>query len=75
MKCVVCRQAETQIGTTTVTLERADLTLVFKNVPAQVCPNCGESYVDEQTSGQLLRDAEETARAGTKVEVREFAAV
>jgi len=74
MKCVVCKQAETKPGTTTVTLERGGLTVVFKGVPAQVCPNCGEDYVDSSVADQLLRDAEQTARNGTQVEVRQFVA-
>ncbi|MCC7352887.1 MAG: type II toxin-antitoxin system MqsA family antitoxin [Anaerolineae bacterium] len=74
MRCVICRQGETQPGTTTVTLECGDMTLVFKNVPAQVCDNCGEAYVDEQVSGQILSAAEEAARYGVQVDIREFIA-
>ena len=40
MKCIVCKQAETRAGTTTVTLERQSATFVFKDVPAQVCISC-----------------------------------
>ncbi|MFO7675500.1 MAG: type II toxin-antitoxin system MqsA family antitoxin [bacterium] len=72
MKCAVCRQAETQPGFATVTLERDGLTVVFKCVPAQVCPNCGEDYVDAAVAEKLLKNAEETARNGTQVEVRQF---
>lgn len=50
MKCVICKQGENLLGTVTVTLERDGTTLVFKNVPAQVCENCGEAYVDEATT-------------------------
>ena len=46
MKCVVCKKGETKAGTTTMTLERDGATLVFKSVPARVCANCGEAYVD-----------------------------
>ena len=74
MKCVICKQVETEEGTTTVTLERGKLTLVVKGVPAQVCPNCGESYVSDQVAGQLLRVAEEAVQAGVQVEFREFVA-
>ena len=45
MRCVICKQTEVRSGWATVTLERDSLTLVFKRVPAQVCPNCGEEYV------------------------------
>ena len=72
MDCLICKQGKTQLGTTTITLERAGTTVVFKNVPAQVCENCGEAYVDEETSGKLLEAAEEAARAGVVVDVREY---
>ncbi len=74
MKCVICKQGETRPGAVTVTLEREETTLVFKNVPAQVCENCGESYVDEATTEQLLTAAEAAVKAGVQVEVREFVA-
>lgn len=74
MRCVICMRGETAPGQTTVTLERNGLTLVFRNVPAQVCGNCGEAYVDEGTSGDILRRGEEAAKAGVVVDVREYRA-
>ena len=74
MKCVICRQGETRPGKATVTMERKNLTLIVKNVPAQVCANCGEEYVDEKTTVQLMKAAEETAKAGVQVDVREYIA-
>jgi YgiT-type zinc finger domain-containing protein len=74
MKCLICKQAETQPGVTTVTLERDGLTLVVKSVPARVCPNCGEAYVDEDATKQLLKTAEQMARSGTLVDVRQYVA-
>lgn len=74
MKCVICRQGETRPGKATVTLERNGTTLVIKNVPARVCANCGEEYVDDATTSQLLKAAEEAARAGVQVDVREYMA-
>ncbi len=74
MKCVICSQGNTQPGTATVTLTRESLTLVVKGVPAQVCENCGEEYVNEETSKQLLTTAEEAAQAGVQVDVRQYTA-
>jgi len=68
MKCVICKHGETRPGKTTVTLERDGLTLVFRNVPAEVCENCGEAYVDEATARDLMRRAEEAAEAGVMVD-------
>ncbi|MAU10372.1 MAG: hypothetical protein CL607_11160 [Anaerolineaceae bacterium] len=74
MKCVICKYEETKPGTVTVTLERGETTLVFKNVPAQVCENCGEAYVDEAITAQLLMDAEAAVKTGVQVEFRQFVA-
>ena len=72
MRCVLCRCGETRPGQTTVTLERDGSVIVFRNVPAQVCCNCGEAYVDRAVSGELLRTAEAEVRAGVHMAVREF---
>ena len=74
MKCVVCRNGETRKDKTTVTLERSETTLVVKGVPAEVCQNCGEAYVDEETTRRLLESAEAAVAAGVQVDVREYAA-
>ena len=72
MKCVVCKKGETKTGTTTMTLEKSGATLVFKNVPARVCVTCGEAYVDGDITKRLMQTADEAARAGIQVEVREY---
>jgi hypothetical protein len=53
-------------------LERDGFTHVVKQVPAQVCPNCGEDYVDEKVAGELLKSAEQMARAGAQVDIRQY---
>ena len=74
MKCVICKQGETKPGKATVTLERDGMTLVFKSVPANICANCGEEYVDEKTTKELLKSAEEAIKAGVQVDIREYIA-
>jgi YgiT-type zinc finger domain-containing protein len=75
MNCTICKNGETQPGTTTVTLERGETTLVFKSVPAQICENCGETYLDEESTRQLWVSAESAVEGGVQVEVRAFSAV
>ena len=72
IKCVICKHGETHAGTTTVTLTRGSMTLVFRGVPAQVCDTCGEEYLDEATTTRLLEVAEEAGAAGAQVEVPEY---
>ena len=71
-KCVTCKQGETRPGRATVTLTRDGTTLVIKGVPANICGNCGEEYIDEATTTRLMKVAEEAARAGVEVDVREY---
>ena len=72
MKCPICKAGETSEGVATVTLERDGLTLVVRGVPARVCRNCGEEYVVEAAATHLQAAAEEAARAGVKVDVRDY---
>ena len=74
MKCVICKVGETRSGRATVTLERDGTTLVIKNVPADICANCGEEYVDDATTELLLKIAEECVRSGVQISVRDYAA-
>ncbi|MBE9507613.1 MAG: type II toxin-antitoxin system MqsA family antitoxin [Chloroflexi bacterium] len=73
MKCVICKQGETQPGHTTVTLERDRTVLVYRNVPAEVCADCGEAYISEEVTAQLLEEAEKAVQARVQVDVRELA--
>ncbi|MCL6563750.1 MAG: YgiT-type zinc finger protein, partial [Firmicutes bacterium] len=36
--CVICKRGIPQAGTTTVTVERPGTLVVFRQVPAQICP-------------------------------------
>ncbi len=74
MKCIMCKFGETQPGTTTMTLERDATTIVVKNVPAEVCQTCGEAYVDQATTRQLLHLVDEAVRAGVQVDIRRYVA-
>ena len=73
-QCVICRNGETKQGKATITLERGKMLMIVKNVPAQVCEVCGEEYIDEDASRRLAEVAEEEAKNGVALEVREYAA-
>lgn len=74
MKCVICKHGETALGTTTVLLQRGETTVVIKGVPAEICDNCGEYYLSEETTRQVLALAEAAVAQGAEVEVLRFAA-
>jgi len=72
MKCVICKHGETKEGTTTVTLEKNNSTIVFKEVPAHICDNCGEKYIDEATTKELLKKARSIVKNGVEVDIRKY---
>ncbi len=72
MKCVICRHGETIEGATTITLERGTSTIIFKDVPAKICDNCGEKYIDDKITKILLKKANELIKNGTEVDIRKF---
>jgi YgiT-type zinc finger domain-containing protein len=70
MRCIVCRHGDTRPGTTMATFHRVGCTVV-NEVPAEVCENCGEVYVDETVTQQLLEMASEAREAHATVLVRD----
>nr|VFK53010.1 MAG: YgiT-type zinc finger domain-containing protein [Candidatus Kentron sp. TUN] len=75
MKCAICQNGNTEEGFTTVVLERDGTTLVFKQVPAEVCDNCGEEYVSSSVNRALLQRAREELHRGVALEMLDFAAL
>lgn len=74
MKCAICRHGETSPGQITVVLERNNAMLIFKNVPAEICKNCGEEYISADVNNRLLLSANEAAEKGIDLEILKYAA-
>jgi len=74
MKCTICKQGETLPGKTTVVLERGKTTVVIKDVPADICENCGEYYLTEEMTAKVMEMAEEAVKHNAEIEVLRFAA-
>jgi YgiT-type zinc finger domain-containing protein len=69
MECVICKNGTTSQGKVTVTLERNGSIIAIKDVPAQVCNNCGEYYLDAETTKEVLSKAEQAIQKGVEFEV------
>ncbi len=72
MKCAICRYGYTESGFTTVTLERHQTTLVFKQVPADICETCGEVYLSSEINQTLLKQAEKELQRGVFLEMLNY---
>jgi YgiT-type zinc finger domain-containing protein len=74
MRCVICKHGETKPGLVTVTLERDEFIVVIKKVPAELCNNCGEYYLNDEITEQVLERAEVAVNNGAEVEIIRYAA-
>lgn len=74
MKCAICKNGQTSQGVSTIVLERNQMTLVFKQVPSDVCDNCGEEYISSRINKELFAVAETEYKRGVSIEMLNFAA-
>ncbi|MFA5921425.1 MAG: type II toxin-antitoxin system MqsA family antitoxin [Methylococcaceae bacterium] len=74
MKCPICRHEETENSYATVALERNKTTPVFKHVPADICNNFGEEFINQIVSVELFSVAKQAVEVGVQIDVREYLA-
>lgn len=74
MKCVICKTGMTHPGTTTVTLQRAGTVVVVREVPADICEDCGEYYLDDVTAARVYAEAEQGFSRNVEIEIQRYAA-
>jgi len=60
MKCLICKHTRMEQGTTILPIERGNAILLITDIPAQVCANCGEPYIAEDTARDVQDLANET---------------
>jgi YgiT-type zinc finger domain-containing protein len=73
MICLVCRKAQLVDGLASINFERDEFKVLINLVPAQVCPVCGEAYLDEQVTTQVLNQVEEILHQGMMDIVQDYA--
>ena len=74
MKCVICRSGETSSGDASYSVERDGHTYVVREVPAQVCTQCGEPYFTEEVTMKILEQVEQASKSGADVAVLTYRA-
>jgi len=57
-----------------VVLQRGKTIVIFKDAPAEICENCGEYYLSENVTEELLGRAERAIENGAEIEILRFAA-
>ena len=68
----MCKNGETKQGKSVITLTKGKLVFTLKNVPAQICHDCGEEYINEDTTKLILQTANESFNKGVGVDLRDW---
>lgn len=74
MTCVICKTGLLEKGKVIVTLNKDGSVIIFKNVPADVCGNCGEYYLNEDVTEDILNRANEAVKNKPEIEILQYAA-
>lgn len=69
MECVICKNGTAEEGNVTVTLELEGSIIAIKEVPAQICKNCGEYYLSEEMTKIVLKRAQDAFEKGVEIKV------
>lgn len=48
--CIFCKHQKMERGKTILPIERDNEILLITDIPARICANCGEAYIEEDTS-------------------------
>jgi len=70
MTCPICGQEALAPGTTTFATDGAGTVVVVRDVPAQVCGNCGEAFISDEVAAELEVQVAEAKATGTESLVR-----
>ena len=73
MECVICKSGMTQKGFDTVSIEKKGHLIVIRNVPGEVCANCGHFYIDEAAAFELQKKAKKAIADGAELEILQYA--
>ena len=69
MKCLKCHKGELKVGVTSLTYSREGSVIQVQvdGVPAEICPICGEAYLDEAVAQQIFDIVDPLLRAGQRM--------
>ena len=70
MKCVKCHQGELQVGVSSLTYNREESVIQVQvdGVPAETCPVCGESYLNDAVAQQIFDLVDPLLTVGQRIQ-------
>ncbi|MBZ0265024.1 type II toxin-antitoxin system MqsA family antitoxin [bacterium] len=74
MICIICKNGETEPGFGSMTFDLDGTTIIYRDVPADICENCGETYFAHEVANRLLEEARKASISGVQVLIRHYEA-
>lgn len=72
MTCPICGEEALGRGTTTFAADADGTVVVVRDVPADVCANCGEAFIGDALAVELEALVAEAKQSGTESLVRHY---
>lgn len=73
MDCVICKNGSTKDGEDTITMDINGHLIIIKNVPGQVCENCGHFYISSVAAIEVQRKIKKALADGAELEILKYA--
>jgi len=73
MTCPICNHAQTVHGVTTLLFQKDSFTIIVKDVPAEICNHCDESFLFENVSKKVIELTRNGKADGTAVKMFHYA--
>ena len=70
--CTSCKNGIMRKGFTTVTFDKDNVVIVFRNVPARVCDQCGDYTIEGKIAKDLLKTAKEERIKGHEISILNY---
>ena len=70
--CTTCKNGTMQKGFTTVTFDKDNIVIVFRQMPAMVCDVCGDYTIEGSIAKVLLKSAKEERAKGHEISVLNY---
>jgi len=73
MECLICKNGTTKEGFDTVSFEKEGHLIVIRQVPGEVCENCGHFYIDSAVAVELQKKTKKAIADGAELEIFKYA--
>lgn len=73
MDCIICKNGTTREGNDTLTFEMEGHLIIIRDVPGEVCENCGHFYIDADAAIEVQRKTKRALAEGAELEILKYA--